>query len=445
MRVNRTLSSLLALTILSSATAIAANTKPDAPIKPKNIVFVIGDGMGPAYTTAYRYYKDDPNTDEIEPTIFDRLLVGMARTSPAKVSGYVTDSAASATALSAGVKTYNGAIGVDEHKHPVTTLLEKAKATGKSIGVAVTSQVNHATPASFLAHNESRKNYEQIAEAYLDSDADVIIGGGQRYFSDDLIKKFEQKGYQYLNQFEQLDAVQSGKVLGLFADVQLPWVLDNPQGHQLSKMTDKALSLLSQNDKGFVLVVEGSIIDWAGHGNDIATVMGEMDEFANTLATIERFINTHPDTLMVVTADHDTGGLTVGANDKKSWNPAILHKLNASPQTIVSTFTAQDNWQDTLIQKLGFKPSDEEWNTLIAAKNDKDSKLTRAIIDLVNIRSNTGWTSDDHTAVDVQVFAMGPASKLFIGSQDNTEIAKKLDSLLPPSKSELMKKSVANK
>ncbi|MCL1078454.1 alkaline phosphatase [Parashewanella spongiae] len=440
MQLNRTLSSLFALTLLSSATTFAANAVSETSSKPKNIVFVIGDGMGPAYTTAYRYYKDDPNTDEIESTIFDRLLVGMARTSPAKISGYVTDSAASATALSAGVKTYNGAIGVDEHKQPVTTLLEKAKSIGKSIGVAVTSQVNHATPASFLAHNENRRNYEQIAEDYLDSDADVILGGGQRYFSDDLIKQFEQKGYQYLNQFEQLETVQTGKVLGLFADVQLPWVLDNPKGKQLSKMTDKALSLLSQNDKGFVLVVEGSIIDWAGHGNDIATAMAEMDEFANTLATIERFIGTHPDTLMVVTADHDTGGLTVGANDKKSWNPAILHKLNASPQTIVSTFTAQEKWQDTLVQKLGFKPSVEEWKTLTAAKNEKDSKLTRAIINLVNKRSNTGWTSDDHTAVDVQVFATGPASELFNGSQDNTEISKKLDSLLPHSSSNIMKK-----
>jgi alkaline phosphatase len=135
---------------------------------PKNIIMVIADGMGPAYTTSYRYFNDDPATETIEETVFDRLLVGSSSTYPARVSGFVTDSAAGATALSTGYKTYNGAIALDVNKNSVETVLEFAKQQGKKTGVVVTSQINHATPASYLAHNESRENYNAIADSYLD-------------------------------------------------------------------------------------------------------------------------------------------------------------------------------------------------------------------------------------------------------------------------------------
>ncbi|RYV00910.1 alkaline phosphatase [Shewanella sp. OPT22] len=428
---NQTIKGLMAIALLAPLSVLAANETPtETPKTPKNIIYIIGDGMGPAYTTAYRYYKDNPNTEEVETTVFDRLLVGMARTAPARMSGYVTDSAAAATALSTGVKTYNGAIGMDTDKRPMETLLEKAKKDGKAIGITVTSQVNHATPASFLSHNESRKNYEQIAEDYLDSGADVIMGGGQRYFDKNLLAQFKKKGYQVLENFDKLNDVHSGKVLGLFADVQLPWVIDNPNGHQLSKMTQKSLELLSQHNDGFVLLIEGSIIDWAGHANDIATTMGEMDEFARTLEVVETYIRKHPDTLMVATADHDTGGLTVGANNKKSWNPGVLHKIKASPMTIAKQLISQKQWKTGFAKLIGFEPKDNEWKALTKAHSQDEQHFAMAIIDLVNKRSNTGWTTDDHTAVDVQVFAKGPASQLFVGSQENTEIADTLSSLL---------------
>ncbi|MBB1439978.1 alkaline phosphatase, partial [Shewanella sp. SG41-4] len=309
------------------ANTVSNNVPTVGPSRPKNIIIMIGDGMGPAYTTAYRYYKDNPDTEEVEQTVFDRLLVGMASTYPASVSGYVTDSAASATALSTGVKSYNGAIAVDTEKRPLTTLMEKAKALGLSTGVAVTSQVNHATPAAFLAHNESRSNYIDIAEAYLTSDADVILGGGQQYFTPTLLEQFRAKGYQYISEFSELASVTTPKVLGLFADVQLPWAINDNQAHKLSHMTQKALDLLSQNEQGFVLLVEGSLIDWAGHSNDITTAMGEMDEFAYAIEVVEQFVRQSKDTLMVVTADHNTGGLSVGAHDKYEWHPEVLHKI----------------------------------------------------------------------------------------------------------------------
>ncbi|QIR16083.1 alkaline phosphatase [Shewanella aestuarii] len=411
--------------------AMAGNSQSISQSHPKNIIIMIGDGMGPAYTTAYRYYKENPNTEEMEQTVFDRLLVGMASTYPAKVSGLITDSAASATALSTGFKTYNGAVSVDVEKRPLQTLLQKAKSLGLSTGIAVSSQVNHATPAAFLTHNESRQNYNEIAESYINTDADVILGGGQRYFSTELIEKFTAKGYQHINEFSQLDSVTSPKVLGLFADVQLPWVIDDKEAKSLSKLTQKSLELLSQNPNGFVLLVEGSLIDWAGHSNDIATAMAEVDEFAYTIEIVEQFVRQQKDTLMLVTADHNTGGLSVGANGKYEWKPEVLHKVKASPDNIAASAIAADDWHSIVSDQLGFTPSAQEFSNLTNARMQGNKALAIALRKLIDLYSNTGWTSVGHTGLDVQVFAAGPGAKLFSGHQDNTEIAHKIFSLLP--------------
>ena len=425
-------SKFLAVLLFSLPFAVTATTDPlKTPAKPKNMVIMVGDGMGPAYTSAYRYFKDNPDTEEIEQTVFDRLLAGMASTYPASVSGYVTDSAAAATALATGHKSYNGAISVDVNKSPLPTLFEKAREAGLATGVAVSSQINHATPAAFLAHNESRKNYDEIAKAILDSNAEVLLGGGQRYFDDALLGQFAAKGYTHLTDIQALSTVQSGKVIGLFADVQLPWVIDNPGANQLSTLTAKALELLAQNDKGFVLLVEGSLIDWAGHNNDIVTAMGEMDEFARAIEVVEEFVRSRGDTLMVVTADHNTGGLSIGADGQYEWNAALLRAVSASPDLMASKAIESDDWQAPMQASLGFELSDDELNSLTKARPQGQGVLADAIKKIIDTRSFTGWTSGGHTALDVQVFAQGPASGLFIGHQDNTEIAQKMMSLLP--------------
>ncbi|MCG9695615.1 alkaline phosphatase [Shewanella sp. Isolate11] len=403
----------------------------NAPSRPKNIVIMVGDGMGPAYTSAYRYYQDNPDTQEIEQTVFDRLLVGNASTYPATISGTVTDSAAAATALATGIKSYNGAISVDVNKHPIATIMELAKKRGLSTGVAVTSQINHATPAAFLSHNESRRNYDELAQSYLNTDADVLLGGGQKYFPAPLIKQFEAKGYQYLSDFSQLDSLTQPKVIGLFADIQLPWAINEPEANRLSKMTQKALELLSQNDKGFVLLVEGSLIDWAGHDNDIASAMAEMNEFANALEVVEQYIRSHNDTLMVVTADHNTGGLSIGSNDQYRWDGQVLRSIKNSPEVIAKDAIAIDDWQALIASRLGSQLSPEEQQLLATARMQGQKVLHQTLKQVIDTRSNTGWTTHGHTGVDVQVFASGPASTLFYGHQDNTDIANKLISLLP--------------
>ncbi len=424
----------LAAPAFAADEAVNAAGPVKAPSRPKNIVIMVGDGMGTAYTSAYRYYKDNPDTEEVEQTVFDRLLVGMASTYPARVSGYVTDSAAAATALATGVKSYNGAISVDTQKQPLPTILEKAKTLGLSTGVAVTSQINHATPAAFLSHNESRKNYDALALSYLDTNADVFLGGGQKYFPPELLAQFTAKGYQHITRFEDLASITQPKVLGLFAQVQLPWVLDEKEAKKLSTLTQKALDLLSQNEQGFVLLVEGSLIDWAGHNNDIAAAMAEMDEFSNTIEVVEQFVRQHPDTLMVITADHNTGGLSIGADGNYNWKPEILRNISASPDTLAQTAIDKDEWRADLSSSLGFELSDDEVAKLTAAKPEGVDAMSIAIRHLIDKRTDTGWTTEGHTGMDVQVFAAGPAAELFNGHQDNTDIANKIFSLLPKPK-----------
>ncbi|MGB0936844.1 MAG: alkaline phosphatase [Colwellia sp.] len=448
----KSLTSLYVLTsflFLSPFSAIAtshAATNANAESAPKNIIMVVADGMGPAYTTAYRYFKDDPKTPTIEQTVFDRHLKGLSSTYPAQVSGYVTDSAASATALSTGIKSYNGAIGVDVNKQPLQTVLEWAKLQGKKTGVVVTSQINHATPASYLAHNESRQNYNAIADSYIDDGikADIYLGGGWTYFIRDdrnLVNEFKQAGFHYIDTYDQLADLPSGKpVLGLFDKKGLPWALDDTNKHRLSKMTKAAVHQLADDkahQKGFFLLVEASQIDWAGHGNDINSAMHEMDDLAKTIEYLEHFVEHHPDTIVILTADHSTGGFTIAANGVYQWKPDVLRTMKHSSGYITKELLNLDISASSTQKLFNFELTKEEVSLLQTAKDNATSEdevnkraLDSAIKKVLDVRTNTGWTSGGHTAIDVPVYAFGKQSELFSGHQDNTDIAKKIFSLM---------------
>ena len=427
---------------------------------PSNVIMVIGDGMGPAYTSAYRYFSDNPKTDEIEETVFDRHLTGMSSTYPAPISGVVTDSAASATALATGVKSYNGAIGVDVNKKEVQTVLEWAKLQGKKTGVVVTSQINHATPASYLAHNEYRKNYNEIADSYVDNGikADLYLGGGWKYFlreDRNLVNEFKQAGFHYIDSYKGLTSLPKNKpVLGLFADKGLPWALDDIDKHRLSTMTKAGIHHLidlqsSDNlaDEGFFMLIEGSQIDWAGHGNDISDAMAEMDDLAKTIEYLEYFVEHHPDTLVIVTADHSTGGFTIAANGKYEWHAENLRTMKHSVNYIAKQLATNEINAKNTAALFNFELSQDELSLLSDSKNSaktdenkniyqskktsaSELALIKGVKSIMDKRSNSGWTSGGHTAIDVPVFAFGKQSELFNGLQDNTDIAKKIFMLL---------------
>jgi len=454
---------LSACTTTDNTEVKSSDTATNSLHSPKNIIMIVGDGMGPAFTTAYRYFNDNPATEIIEETVFDRHLVGMASTYPARVSGFVTDSAAAATALATGVKSYNGAIGLDVDKNSVETVLEWAKKQGKKTGVVVTSQVNHATPASYLAHNKSRRNYNAIADSYIDDGikADIILGGGWQYFIRDdrhLVNEFTSAGFHYIDKAQALNALpQNQPVLGLFADIGLPWALDDSNKLRLATMTKAATKQL-ENEKGYFLLVEASQIDWAGHSNDIASAMAEMTDLAKTVEYLEEYVKNNPDTLVILTADHSTGGFTIAAEGIYEWNPEILRTMKRSPQKIAEQLATADITIPEASEQLNFKVTPAEVMLLQQAKYQASEQLVQfyaldeseqkeqtkpsiettiyiAIKKLIDKRTNSGWTSSGHTAIDVPVFAFGKGSELFKGKIDNTDIAKKIFNLL--GKSEL--------
>jgi len=406
---------------------------------PKNIIMVVADGMGPAYTTAYRNFVDNPNTPEIERVVFDDILVGNASTYPAPVSGYVTDSAAAATALATGVKSYNGAIGVNANKQPVNSVMYHAKMKGMRTGLAVTSQIVHATPASYIAHNESRKNYNEIAEDFYDVRAngefvaDVMLGGGTSYFERedrDILAQFIDAGYEYADSYNRLASVPVGSnVIGLFAPVALPAVLDDKRKNRLEYLAQHAIKHL-ENDNGFFLLIEASQVDWAGHANDIGSVVAEMHDLAITMEYLRGYVESNPDTLVILTADHSTGGLTLGANGEYRWSPKFLENMSASAMTIALGMTKEEKPGEYVATQLGLSLTDEELATLDSVANQDEEARFRAITAFLDTKTNTGWTTSGHTGVDVEVFAFGAGYQSLMGQIDNTDIAKTIFSFI---------------
>lgn len=425
---------LFPLLAFTSSTLVAA---------PKNIIYMIGDGMGPAYLTAYRYYQHQvthgtqASNQPISNTIFDDLLTGMASTYPDDDT-LVTDSAASATALATGVKSFNGAISVNRQHIPIGTMMQLAKQMGKANGIVASSQVNHATPAAFVSHNVSRRNLNAIADMYFDYRingkpvADVILGGGTDYFAREdrnLVAEFKREGYQYADSWQQLDALTRKPAIALLDKIALPAVLNSKEPQQLARLTEKALHLLTPAEQGFVLMVEGSQIDWCGHDNDIACAMAEMHDFAKAVAVAKAYVDANPDTLLIITADHETGGMSLGANGKYLWLPSVIQNVSATGRKIADELNAADSDEAALkrwLELTNIELTPEEQQTLLAQRGKEQKDLRAVAVKLVAKYSYTGWTTGGHTAADVPIMAYGRNSEAFRGFMDNTAIAKQL-------------------
>lgn len=431
--------------ILLSGCQLLTSTSNITPLEPdrspRNIIMIVADGMGPAYPTAYRLFKDNPDTEIIETTVFDRYLVGMASTYPAQQSGYVTDSAAAATALASGHKSYNGAIGVNVNKEPVESVLTFAKNKGKAIGVAVTSEVNHATPASYLTHNEYRKNYNDIADSYIDDGwkADILLGGGTDYFMRDdrnIVAELQAQGVHYVSDYQQLADLPDAPVFGLFAGSGLPGANSDSDQKRLTTMTKATINYLTKDKRGFFALIEASQVDWAGHSNDIAHAMAEMDDLAQTLIFLEDYVSRHPDTLVVLTADHSTGGVTIAANNKYKWDPRFLRSLQQPLEAIGEAWLNNDLDQRALGEWFGSALSRKQYIQLKAIKKmalaakKPEKTMIMGLKRFVDNVTNTGWTTGGHTGIDVPVYAFGASAEQFRGHQDNTEIADKIFTLL---------------
>lgn len=408
----------------------------------QNVIFLIGDGMGNSYTTGYRTLKDDPNTPEMEDTKFDSYLVGMQSTHSWDPEESVTDSAAAATSMSAGIKTYNGAIAVDLEKKDVKTVLEQAKENGQSTGLVATSQINHATPAAFGSHDESRNNYNEIADDYYDDlingehKVDVLLGGGTSYFvrdDRDITKEFEKDGYSYVTTRDEMLNDKNEQILGLFAPKGLDKKIDRPaEQPSLKEMTNTALERLDKNKKGFFLMVEGSQIDWAGHDNDVVAAMSDMEDFEEAFQAAIDFAKKDKNTLVIATADHSTGGMALGRDGVYKWDPSAIKAAKKTPDFIAKEIATGAPVEETLKKYIDLELTPEEVQSVQEAKDTSGEvlEIDNAIEKIFDLRTGTGWTTDGHTGEDVTVYAYGPGMEKFAGKIDNTDTAKEIFAIL---------------
>ena len=283
----------------------------DKPLA-KNIILLIGDGMGLTQISSAFYYK------ESLPHYARFNSIGLMKTSS---TVRITDSAAGATAFSAGAKTYNGAIGVDADTASVPTIVEILSERNWKTGMIATSSITHATPASFYAHVKARSMEEEIAAQLCTSDIDFFAGGGLSFFRDstrsdgiDHLSTLETNGFTIETEKLSATADSNQKLAYLLGDNALPAVLLG-RGDFLPKATELALDHLSNENDHFFLMVEGSMIDWGGHGNDANFLVSEMIDFDEAIGIALDFAEKDGNTLVIVTADHETGGFTLASGD----------------------------------------------------------------------------------------------------------------------------------
>ncbi|MCC7244867.1 MAG: alkaline phosphatase [Saprospiraceae bacterium] len=301
--------------------------------KPKNIILLIGDGMGLAQVSAHVYWKG------VGKNIFEEFnTVGFHKSH--SCDDLVTDSAAGATAFSCGKKTTNGAIGViPPNDEPCTTILEDLDKQGYATGMVVTCTATHATPASFIAHRELRAFTEEIALDYLKTPIDLLIGGGRALFSRDerpdranLLDSLKQRGYVIQNgsSFSRLPENGEAPYIAFTHDREPPTASGGRQ--YLPRATRLACEFLQKRSpKGFFLMVEGSQIDWAGHANDRNWLRAEMNDFDKTIREALNFAATNKETIVIVTGDHECGGLSLNSGERsKSFKPAFATRLHTA-------------------------------------------------------------------------------------------------------------------
>lgn len=437
----------LALSVLSTGSYVSAEgNKTTSSGKSRNLIVLIGDGMGPAQVAAARYYlkyEKGINTLNLDP-----YYVGQATTFADRgedggtvVSGIVTDSASAGTAFATGHKTYNAGISVsnEDISKPFASIIEAAEQSGKSTGLVTTARITHATPAVYASHVRNRDNENAIASQYLDSGVDVLLGGGESYFlSKDekgkradktILPDFKAKGYNVVKTTQELNALpaQNTKVLGLFGKSHVAYVPDrNAETPNLAQMTTKALDILSKDKNGFAMMIEGGRIDHAGHANDFPTMVNEVLDFDAAVKVALDFAKKDGNTSVVVTADHETGGLSLSRDNIYEMNTELWDKQKHSSEFLVSELEKAKSTAD--VKKIVTE------NTWITDLSDQEAQQ---ILDgdgssykreggynaVVSKRLLVGWSGHGHSAVDVGVWAYGPIADKVKGQIDNTRIA----------------------
>lgn len=345
---------VLLITLFSCKSQIA---KEEAPPKAKNVILLIGDGTGLSQiSSAFYFKKTSPNYARFK-------YIGLIKTSSSRED--ITDSAAGATAFASGVKTYNGAIGVADDSTQVKTLVEIVTLQHIKTGVISTSSIQHATPASFYAHVINRGLYEDISADMVVSDIDFFAGGGTKFFNKrkdgkNLLEELKAKGFGIdttaLGDFAGIK--QYSKMAYLLAENHMDPVAKG-RGDFLPKATELGIQFLNKdaNNSNFFIMIEGSQIDWGGHANDADYLISELIDFDDAIGKALDFAEKDGNTLVIVTADHETGGFTLSSTLKKTKEGKSYSDYNE----ITGTFSTNGH-SATLIPVFAYGPGAEAFS-----------------------------------------------------------------------------------
>lgn len=461
-------------TIFALAASAMIAATPASARTAKYIFYFIGDGMGPNHVALAEYYHGTmADSLGTQPLGFSQWPVATLA-STYSASSRVTDSAASGTALATGTKTVNGSIGMAaDLTTPLKSIAYRAQETGKRIGIASSVGITHATPAAFYGHTASRNSYGELAKQLAATGFDYF-GGPDFYYSNPsdtagIYKYATERGYtitRSIDDFERL--APSAKQMILLQPLEttailgatLPYAIDRKPGDMtLRDITEAGIDFLTRDGKadenGFFFMVEGGNIDWEAHGNDAASIIHEVSDFDDAISAAYNFYLTHPDeTLIVVTADHETGSLNLStggyklnlgvlANQRVSESEMsrVLNNLRRANNGIITWEMAQkalaDNFgfftdavklseAQTERLKTAFTKSFGDNPEVVVSEYRTDYPLSAEAKKIINEIALVGWGSGDHSATYVPVFAIGAGSGNFTSRTDNAEIARKI-------------------
>jgi alkaline phosphatase len=445
---------------------VTATPEPEA--KPRSIILLIGDGMGINQARLADLYA----TEVLGTGLVLNSIKTRGTTTTFAADSEVTDSAAAASAIYSGYKFNSRSLNVLPDGKNTFTIAQAAKKAGKSVGAVSTARITHATPAALFAHTADRDAENVIAEQLVEFSPQVALGGGRRHFvpqsqdgskredDRDLIEEMQAQGFVYVSNADELDAVDltsTEGLLGLFSASHMAYEIDRVHVPELgaepsiAEMTEAALGILDKNPLGFFLMVESGRIDHACHAHDAKATIEDALAFDKAIWVALEYQKTHPDVLVVVTGDHETGGMGLGIGTEYRTNVSALQSITSSLEYLDGQIKKDPTQAEELIEaSFGFELTDEERAMLfeygpelgldvvddpyVRAEPDVSAYIfSWAHLVLSNIesqRARIGWTSYAHTAQPVLTYAVGPGAARFGGFFDNTDIAKYMAELL---------------
>lgn len=457
---------LLSILFVFSVSTLFGQNRYRKEVQPvKNVILMIPDGTSIGMVTAARWYKYYNKMGEGTLNI-DPYMCGTAITFCSNAP--IGDSAPTTSAYMTGMPAQAGNVSiypvadpdndllskVDPKMtyQPLTTILEAARLEkNKSTGLVVTVEFPHATPADCSAHYYDRGKYEYIASQMVYQNLDVMFGGGNNIITDDMKEQFKRSNTTYIkNDINAFRNHKEGRAWALFADRALPYDLDRNADTipSLEEMTRKAIDLLSQNDNGFFLMVEGSKVDHAAHANDAAGCITEFIAFDDAVGAAIDFAKKDGNTAIVILPDHGNSGFTIGRHDLKSYTRASLDKLFGNVSKYKKTADGlerillkenPDNFRTVIKKYTDIDITDDELKALLSSKNYKHDdymkvsespNMQATLVDIMNKRTYFGFTTGGHTGEEVFVAAHHPQGDLPIGVNTNVEINEYLSDLI---------------